>query len=190
MPSCLRGAVSVCLSVVTAWLTLSSASHGLEVWSGLTFNFVHPANSAIQDEITPNVALARDTTAGIYNTAYESSYTFDVSPEFTLWATKINNPGADVSAANWSELNFVDWRTAYGGPPLLAESILSSNAVLYLVLDEIYLDIQFTSWGQGFGNGGAFAYLRSQPIPEPATWVLVAASLLAFGCGRRRQIKP
>ncbi len=190
MPSCLRGAVLVCLSVVTAWLVLSSASHGLEVWSGLTFNFVHPANSAVQDEISPNVALTRDTTAGIYNAAYESTYAFDVSPEFTLWATEFNNPGADVTAANWSELNFVDWRTAYGGPPYLAENIVGSTAVLYLVLDEIYLDIQFTNWGQGFGNGGVFSYLRAQPIPEPAAGSLAAVALLAFGCGRRRQTKP
>lgn len=190
MPCCLRGAVSVGLSVAIAWLTLPSASRGEVVWSGLTFNFDHPGNSAVQDQISPNVALTRDSAFGIYNAAYESAYEFDLSPEWTLWATKINNPGADVSATNFAELNYADWRTAYGGPPALAENIVGTKAVLYLPLDEIYLDVQFTNWGQGMGNGGAFSYLRAQPIPEPAAGSLAAIALLAFGSGRRRRIEP
>ena len=43
------------------------------------------------------------------------------------------------------------------------QNIVVSNAVLFLVLDEIYLDIQFTEWGVGSSAGGSFSYLRAEP---------------------------
>ena len=58
--------------------------------------------------------------------------------------------------------------------------------MLYLVDDDVYLDLQFTQWGQGFASGGEFAYLRAVPIPEPATSTLAAICLLFLACPRRR----
>jgi hypothetical protein len=169
MPFCLRGAVSVCLSVVTAWVSLPSASHGEQVWSGLTYSFTKPAFADAtspdnQDRITPNAWLTRDNNRGLFNASSEVAYQDFYSPEFTLWATGVNNPeDTDVVATNWAELNFAEWQTAYGGPGALGANIVGTNAVLYLILDEIYLDIQFTNWGVGTSSGGAFAYMRAEP---------------------------
>ena len=174
MPFCLRGPVSVCLSVVIAWVSLPSESRGEQVWSGLTYSFTKPAfadptSPDNQDRITPNAWLTRDNTRGLFNASSEVAYQDGYSPEFTMWATEVNNPeGTDVVATNWAELNFAEWQTAYGGPGALGANIVGTNAVLYLVLDEAYLDIQFTNWGVGTGSGGAFAYMRAEPpAPEP-----------------------
>lgn len=151
------------LILCTACLALAAASAGQTVWSGLTFSFTHPPLSTTQDDITPNVSLTRGPTRGLYNAAYEPGYLDGLSPEFTLWATEVNNPGAEVAATNWSNLLFEDWQTAYGAGGGLATNIIESNAVVYLTLDDIYLDLRFTNWAVGNAGGGAFAYQRAEP---------------------------
>ena len=44
------------------------------------------------------------------------------------------------------------------------------NAVVHLVLDDIYLDINFSYWAAGrFGGSGGFAYMRAEPPAAPVT---------------------
>ena len=187
---CLKLLIGLLASFATFAFSPAPAA-AIEIWSGLTYSFVSTAEVPAQDIITPNVTLAHGTTFGLYNAAQEMSHETGVSPKRTLWATKFNNPeGSLIAASNWADLNYTDWRTAYGGPGLLAENIDAANAVLYLIDDDVYLDIQFTQWGQGFGNGGAFAYLRAVPIPEPATVTLAAMCLLFLGCRRRSRKNP
>jgi hypothetical protein len=163
---CRLPAVSVGLSLAIASLTMLSTSRGEVVWAGRTYQFDHPAFSNTQDVISPNVTLTRGSSRGLFNVAHESGFTDNFSPESTLWATEAQNPEANVTATNWQNLTFDDWQTAYGGAGFLGNNILGTNAVLYLELDDIYLDIQFTSWGAGNGSGGEFTYLRAEP-PGP-----------------------
>lgn len=159
----LPNSLAACLHVAIASLVLVPCAAAQTVWSDLTFTFNHPANSSNQDDITPNASLTRAGTRGLFNAAVEPSYLTGVSPEFTLWATSINNPGANVKATNWSNLIFDDWQTAYGGPGSLAINIVGASTVLYLTLDDVYLDLKFTSWAVGTPGGGAFSYQRAQP---------------------------
>jgi hypothetical protein len=143
------------------------------VWSGFTKSFTKangadgtlPAN---QDVLTPNVTIARGSTEGIYNGFSEPNFLAGTSPEFTEWATGLvaGNEDQNISAANWAALTFTDWVDAYGGQGThnLPAALLSNNAVVHLTLDNIYLDLKFTAWGQA--GAGGFSYLRAQP-PGP-----------------------
>jgi hypothetical protein len=155
-------------------LTFSRADAALaqSVWSGFTFEFSKPSGAdgtlpENQDSISPNVRLARGNTAGLYNAEYEVGFS-SISPEFTLWATHVNNPLAEIAAEHYADLVFAPFGTAYGGQ--VGNHILGGNAVLYLTLEDIYLDIQFTSWDTGHQiPSGGFSYLRAEPpvVAEP-----------------------
>ena len=143
------------------------------VWSGFTKSFTKPdgADGTLaenQDALTPNVTIARRSTDGIYNAFSEPNFLAGTSPEFTEWATSLvaGNEDQSITATNWAALTFTDWVDAYGGQATheLPAALLGNNAVVHLTLDNIYLDLKFTSWGQ-LGAGG-FSYLRAQP-PGP-----------------------
>lgn len=155
------------------------------VYSGYAVSFekvpgADPYNPANQDIITSDVIISRGSTAGIFNAAVEASFTIGVSPAGTAWAFKNNNPGQTVEATNWPSLTFEDWTTALGGAGNLATNILDGEAVLHLVDRDIYLDIRFTSWGQGFGSGGSFSYERAEVplVPEPGSLILAALGVV------------
>jgi hypothetical protein len=143
------------------------------VWSGLTKSFTKPNGAdgtlpANQDILTPNVTIARGSTGGIYNGFSEPSFLAGTSPEFTEWATSLvaGNEDQNIAATNWAALTFTDWVDAYGGQGThnLPTELLSQNAVVHLTLDNIYLDLKFTAWGQT--TAGGFSYMRAQP-PGP-----------------------
>jgi hypothetical protein len=173
MPCPSRVSASCCaaLFVVVGWLTETASAQ--TVWSGFTFSFTKPNGAygtlpANQDSISPNVRLARGNTAGLYNAEYENGFDSGVSPDFTLWATHINNPEADIAAENYADLVFEPFTAAYQGQ--VGNTILGGNAVLYLTADNIYLDIQFTSWTNAHQiPSGGFSYLRAEPpvVAEP-----------------------
>jgi hypothetical protein len=170
MPLGLRGGITVylrSLCLLGLALALGTPLRAEEVWSGLTYSFSHPVASDLTDQITPNVAINRGTTFGIYNAAYEGGYTNNLSPEWTKWATVFNNPeDTSIELDNRANLVFTDWQTAYGSAGALASNITAATAIVFLELDDIYLELQFQTWGVGMGGGGEFSYLRSAP---PAT---------------------
>lgn len=168
-----RARASFCAALVALTLALTDVSPAQTVWSGFTFQFTKPSGAdgtlpENQDSISPNVRLARGDTNGLYNAEYETGFDAAVSPDFTLWATHINNPEADIAAENYANLVFDPFTAAYEGQ--VGNSILGGNAVLYLTADNIYLDIQFTSWTTGHQlPSGGFSYLRAEPpvVVEP-----------------------
>lgn len=169
-----------------ALLGASAASAAPAVWTGPTISFAKASGSdftlpANQDQLTTNVALTRGNSQGMINILAESSFSSS-SPAGTLWATSINNPGDTISAMNWAALDFTTWTAAYGNS--VGNNILNHNAVVHLVDDDIYLDLSFTAF-QG-GGGGGFAYIRSTPVPEPATSLILAAGSLVAALRRRR----
>lgn len=166
------------LFVVAAFVSPSVA----DIWNGPAIEFVRLAGvdgslPENQDMITPNVVIARGNTQGIFNSAQESFYSMFSSPSDTEWATG--------TTADLGLLTFTDWQTwanSNGGPP----ETIGIDAVLHLISDDIYIDIQFTAWTQG--PGGGFAYLRSTPgaVPEPSSCLAVLMLGGLFSLRRRR----
>lgn len=151
-------------------------TYAQSIWSGLDVAFskapfADPTEASSQDRITDQVWITRQTKQGIYNIRQEPFYIADFSPADTEWAFEGLNFNPDtVSAEAYSSLNFSDWKTALGGQGALVNNILNRPGVVHLITDDIYIDIQFTAWGQS-GEGGEVAYLRGAP---PATSVEVA----------------
>lgn len=164
---------SAALLLLATALIPSPATRAQTVWSGFTYSFTKaafgsPSDPANQDRITSNVWLTRGNNQGLFNANGESVYSPE-SPAGTRWATDINNPGKTIAATNWSNLSFTDWVDAYGGQGSMSlpAALQSRNAVLYLVANNTYLDIQFTGWSQG--GGGGFSYDRAPAPPPPLT---------------------
>ncbi|MBZ0172106.1 MAG: hypothetical protein K8E66_06990, partial [Phycisphaerales bacterium] len=147
------------IAVCAAAASITSAQ---QVYTGLDFEFSKASGAdhtlpENQDRMTGNVWITRAKTQGIFNIAQETSFTGfganSPSPIGTRWAFG--------SAADHQFLNFTTWGFTHGGNP---PGLIGQDLVVHLVDDDIYLDIRFTAWGQGFG--GAFTYLRSV-IPGP-----------------------
>jgi hypothetical protein len=133
-----------------------------KVWNGprITFtkadyaDWTDPAN---QDRMTPNVWLTRQDDQGLFNIKTESSYDrdYNTSPSDTEWAYG--------TTANLLGLDFMSWRNwarTYGGVP----EIIGRDAVVHLISEDIYIDIKFTSWTSGEGDGGGgVSYERARP---------------------------
>jgi Dockerin type I domain len=162
-------------SSVVALLILTIDVPAQTVWSGfdVTFTKANNANPSLpenQDRITDNIWLTRDVQTGLLNIHDESSFNPLVSPVGTEWATYINNPNDTIAATNYANLTFAPWIEAYGGQGgmSLPGRLTGGPAVLYLVTDDIYLDLQFTAWTSNAGGGG-FSYDRAAApaLPPP-----------------------
>ncbi len=145
------------LSLCVAGLFGPLVSRAATVWTGPTTTFTDaagadPTQAANQDRLTPNVWITRGTEQGVYNAKTETGFSHFFSPQDTEWA--------DGTTATYASLSYTDWNTwsksIHGGPP----STVGVNAVVHLISDDIYIDVQFTQWG---GPGGGFAYTRSTP---------------------------
>jgi hypothetical protein len=126
------------------------------IWEGETLIFTKPSGSdwtleANQDRITDNVWLTRANNQGIFNIGQEEDYATESSPLDTEWSFG--------TTGEIATLTFADWETAVNALPL---QMLNQDMVLHLLTDDIYIDLKFTSWfsGQGQGGGG-FTYERS-----------------------------
>ncbi len=157
-------------AAIAALLLLCSgnlALHAQAVWNGPGMNFTQLSGNNNQDEITPNVWLNRGAKKGLYNARYETAYTHTASPSQTEWAI-----GA---LADYASLTYTDWETCYGGPGVLQSNITTQIAVMHIIPDDIYLGIQFISWG---GSGGGFSYTRTTAPPVAAPVTLTNAAMV------------
>ncbi|HZZ28563.1 MAG TPA: dockerin type I domain-containing protein [Pirellulales bacterium] len=141
----------ISMAILGAW---SAAPAAATLWSGPDLTYAQPApdptDPANQDRLAPNVWLTRAATQGLFNVASETFYTHDSSPADTEWAY------GDL--ANYASLSFSPWEIWNGKNP---PSMVDQSAVLHLISENIYLSIEFTSWG---GPGGGFSYVRSTPL--------------------------
>ncbi len=173
MPTCLRGAVSVCVCIVIGWSLPSGPSWAAEVWPGLTKSFIRPDDvdgtlPENQDTLVPGVIFARGTSGGLYNAISEPDFVRSISPEFTEWATDLlpANAGQPIAATNWANLTFGVFTDAYGGA---VGFNFDRAAVVRLVNEDVYLDLRITSWTDGHTSSSpGFTYMRAEPpAPEP-----------------------
>ena len=121
------------------------------IWDGpmISFSKADGADHTLesnQDRITSNVWITRGNAGQIFNIAKENSADKMDSPIGTLWSKG--------TIDNIDNLTFTKFRMV--GQP---KAIVGSDLVLYLVEDNIYLSVKFTSWSQG--QKGGFAYERS-----------------------------
>ena len=124
--------------------------------------FVDHTLPIYQDAITPNVSIARAATKGIYNAVSEVSYINNLSPVDTEWAFSGLNSNPVFSfgagASSYGSLTFTDWEASIEMDPLQTVDL---PAVVHLITDDIYIDIQFDSWGRGPLSGAFFSYVRA-----------------------------
>jgi hypothetical protein len=176
----IRGALKhftlgLAVSAALAVMSVGPMAQAIEIWGGPTISFTKADNAdwtleANQDRITPNVWLTRGNSMQLFNIKIETEaggYGSD-SPKDVEWAWQgINgnsdNP-ADIKAANYASLIFGRFDLIYNIP-----EVVSRAAVVHLITDDIYIEIQFTSWTQGAGGGtpagGGFSYTRSTYSP-------------------------
>jgi hypothetical protein len=129
------------------------------VWTGPMITFTKPDGADCtdpqnQDRITDNVWITRDNKKGIFNIKQEiSANNWDppYSPVDTEWA--------EGSAADWQSLTFVSWY--YFADEYPRYYLVGKKGVLHLITDDIYIDIEFTSWS--CCGAGGFSYKRSTP---------------------------
>jgi hypothetical protein len=174
MPRTLAASVLSWTAAVFVPFLLHGTAVSQTVWSGLTFEFEKPNDVPVsqpqaQDRITDNVWITRSVQQGIFNIRTETGYQ-GTSPAGTMWATGINNPGKTIAATNWANLTFAPWINAYGGSggSNLPSRLLSTDAVVHLVSEDVYLDLQFTGWTASAGGGG-FSYRRAEGEVMPPT---------------------
>ncbi len=109
-----------------------------------------------QDRISDNLWLTRQDDSGLFNYADETGWNGSVSPSGTMWALGTTD--------NLASLTFDTFRNTLDGS--IGDNIVGTDMVAYIESDNLYLDINFSSWTQS-AEGGGFSYTRSKG-PEPA----------------------
>lgn len=163
------------------------------IWSGLSTTFTKadgtsPLLPANQDRITDNVYFTRNSFGqGLLNAKTECtgtgcSYTHELSPQGTEWATDLvaGNSAQTIAATNWQDLTFIDWEGAYGDQVGLY--IVGRDAVVHLIVDDIYLDLRFTAWTPSGGGGFSYQRATGPSVPEPAALTLPLGCLVVLAC--------
>lgn len=131
------------------------------IWDGPTISFTHSTPTGNQvDHLTSGVSFSRGTIAGgLYNTNTESGAIAGISPADTKWAIgSITNIGSLTFGPCPLEM--------FGNPP----HYVTTNFVVHLTNEDIYLSLKLTAWGGAGGIGDkSFSYMRSTPSLTPPT---------------------
>ena len=156
-------------------LATAPSSRAATVWNGPTISFSHTDENGLQDQLTPGVALTRDSSGGgLYNAVTESGAVSGISPRDTEWAIG----------------SLDDYNTlTYGPCPLEAGNhppgYVNTTFVVHLISEDIYLSLTLTGWGgQGGVGDKTFSYTRTteeaaQP-PTPAVTITNPANGAVF----------
>jgi len=125
------------------------------LWGGSRITFTKgdssdPTIESNQDRITDNVWITRANSGGqIFNIVSETSATSGSSPAGTEWA--------QGSFDDIGTLTFTSFRNAC--PNQKPKDVVGIPMVLHLTAEDIYIEVEFTSWSQG--RQGGFSYQRT-----------------------------
>lgn len=125
----------------------------LTLWQGASMSFTKEDGAdhqqeANQDRITDNVWITRASNGQLFNIFSEVSASSSSSPADTEWARGTFD---DIAS-----LTFQPFREATGGKP---KNAVGQTFVVHLITDDVYLELQLTSWSTG--KQGGFAYNRT-----------------------------
>jgi uncharacterized protein (DUF2141 family) len=161
------------LGTVAAFLAAAAPfASASTIWNGPTISFTHTDENGLQDQLTPGVALTRDSSGGgLYNAVTESGAVSGTSPDDTEWAIG----------------SLDDYNTlTYGSCPLEAGNhppgYIGTTFVVHLINEDIYLSLTLTDWeGQGGSGDKIFSYDRSTPAVAPPPTPTVNITIPASG---------
>lgn len=141
-------------------LTTAPWTDAATIWNGPVISFSHTDENALQDQLTPSVALTRDSGGGgLFNAVTEGGATAGISPADTEWAI-----GA---LADYAALTYAACPLEAGNHP---PGYVDTTFVVHLINEDIYFSLTLTDWG---GQGGAgdktFGYIRTTPAVAPPT---------------------
>lgn len=142
---------------ITITITLTDVAEvdvsQLNLWQGASMSFTKEDGADHQqednqDRITDNVWITRASDGQIFNIVSEVSASSSSSPADTEWA---RGTFEDIAS-----LTFQPFRDATGGKP---KNAVGQTYVVHLITDDIYIELQLTSWSTG--KQGGFAYNRT-----------------------------
>ena len=141
----------------SAQVDANSPDADFTIWTGPRLAFMKPAGASptspeAQDVITDTVILTRGDGNILYNIAQEMRVRPSSSPQGTLWAMG--------TTADLQTLEFEPLKEAANSR---MQDLPGRDMVLFLVDENIYIDLRFTNWRSGRGNGGGFGYERTTP---------------------------
>ncbi len=132
--------------------TAPPSENSFDIYTGPTMSFskgdgADPSDESNQDRITDNVWITRGNEGGqIFNAATENNSDKEDSPTGTEWALGTTE---DID-----QLTFAPFRTT-----IKPKDVVGKDLVMHLIMDDIYIDIKFTSWSEG--RSGGFSYDRA-----------------------------
>lgn len=149
------------LMMVGLMVMIQSGLTAQTIWnsSPITFkkeNYANFNKAENQDRITDKVWITRQNSLPIYNYLVDELY---LSPKGTLWAFGKISDGVE-------NLKFDFWVNMINASP---PGMLDKDMVMYLVEENIYINIKFTDWTTD-GQGGGFSYTRSTGSMGDSLW--------------------
>jgi hypothetical protein len=149
----------------------SPISQAATVWTGPNINFTQSANTRSDTILAGKVVLTRGANRVLFNTAAGETSAGSTSPADTVWAFG--------TIDNFSTLTYQTLDSLRNGN--LAGLILNQPMVMHLTNEDIYLSVEFTSWGQHFAGG--FSYTRSTPAVavQPTVSITSPSAGAVFG---------
>jgi hypothetical protein len=146
------------LTVAGSWL-----SQAATLWTGPNISFTQSPSARSDTILAGKVVLTRGSNQVLYNTAAGETAAGPASPADTEWAF-----GA---LSDFSSLTYQSLESMRNGN--LASVILNRPMVVHLKNEDIYLSLEFTTWGQHFTGG--FSYTRSTPAVAIAPSVSITS---------------
>lgn len=153
--------------IASASITISNTGVGNLIWSmGDPVDIFAPEKFVIfkpsggdynlpehQDRITDNVWLTRGHDRGLFNIAQEAGYNRNnnSSPIGTEWAHGHTEDAGPEKYGTWYQLHNQN-----------TPSLVGKQLSLHLIEEDIYFDVEFTTWISD-GDGGGFGYIRHEP---------------------------
>jgi hypothetical protein len=166
--NCLRANVFVLAILVSV-----SSVEASTIWNGPNVGIFHSSTNGVQDTITSHVRITRAAGGGgLYNSLEETGATSGLSPTDTKWVI--------------GTLASIPPLTSFGPCPLEAgghpPGYVGMTFIVYLVTDDIYLQLTLTNWGGAFMSGDrTFGYIRSTaPAVAPTVTITNPANNAVF----------